>query len=178
MFKLLTEEESRKVRHEYAMRRMVIILSSLILVLVVGVIGLLPTYVLSTIRYNEAQERSRIVANGNQREASSDPKAWLSKINRQLRILSPKLDTDRPSDLIDEIVDQRTSGIKLTGFSWVKSDGKINLTISGTSRDRQTLLSFESRVNALDNLSDVTLPISNLAKDKNIDFQIKLSQSQ
>jgi len=46
MFKLLTEEERRKVVHEYALRRTIVMFLALILVLVVGIIGFLPSYIL------------------------------------------------------------------------------------------------------------------------------------
>ena len=63
MFKLLTEEEKYKVAHEYAVRRVIVVLFALVLVVAVGIIGLLPSYVLSNARYNEAFERTKNLNN-------------------------------------------------------------------------------------------------------------------
>ena len=175
MFKLLTDEERKKVAHEYALRRVIVMLSALILVLVVGIIGLLPSYILSSARENEVLERMRIMESAGERGDESELQAWLRETNRELEVLSPELDTDRPSDFIGRILDQRVTGARITGFSWVKAEDKIALLVSGVALDRQTLITFEDRINASGYFSKVTLPISNLARDRDIDFQIKFS---
>ncbi len=175
MFKLLTEEERYKVRHEYNMRRAIVMLSALIMVLVVGVIGLLPSYVLSNARQNEVLERNRIISTSKQHDDNSSLEAWLIEINNELEVSSPKLDTDRPSDFIDKVLDQKIGGVRITEFSWIKAKDGVTLAIGGIGRDRQTLIAFENSMNASSHFSTVTLPISNLAKDKDIDFHIKFS---
>jgi len=175
MFKLLTEKERQKVAHEYAMRRAIVILLTLILVLVVGIIGLLPSYVLSNARENEALERMRIMGSVGEREDDATLQAWLKETNRKLQVLSPALDTDRPSDFIEKILDQRITGIAVTDFSWARAKDKVILSINGMATSRQSLITFENRINSSKYFSEVALPISNLAKDKDIDFQIKLS---
>ena len=177
MFKLLTEEERQKVAHEYAMRRAIVTLSALILVFVVGIIGLLPSYVLSNARQHEVLERTRIMDTTGQRGDESGLQAWLAKVNLELKILSPELDTDRPSSFIKQIVDEKVPGIRLTGFSWTKVKDKITISVNGVATDRQTLVVFEDRINVSGGFSEVNLPISNLAQDKDIDFQIKLGVS-
>ena len=174
MFKLLTEEERQKVAREYAVRRAIVTLSALILVFVVGIIGLLPSYVLSNARQHEVLERTRIMGDVGQRGDEAELQTWFVNVNRELRVLSPKFDTDRPSNFIKQIIDEKVLGIRLTGFSWTKVKDKITLSVGGVARDRQTLITFEDSINASGNFAEVTLPISNLAQDKDIDFQIKL----
>jgi hypothetical protein len=177
MFKLLTEEERYKVRREYSMRRAIVMLLALILVLVMGVIGLLPPYVLSNSRHNEVLERARIANSSKQHEGNLDLEVWLVEINNELEILSPKLDTDRPSSFIGKVLDEKITGVRLTGFSWIKVKNGVTLSISGVARDRQALIAFENNINSSGQFSNVALPISNLAKDRDIDFQIKFSPS-
>jgi len=43
------------------------------------------------------------------------------------------------------------------------------------SANRQSLITFENRIASLSDFSEVVSPISNLAKDKDINFQIRLS---
>ena len=111
-----------------------------------------------------------------EREDDALLQAWLEETNRKLQVLSPTLDTDRPSDFIEKILDQRVAGIIITGFSWVKVKDKITLSASGVATSRQSLITFGNRINASKDFSEVALPISNLAKDRDIDFQIKFSQ--
>ena len=104
MFKLLTEEAIQKVSLEYGRRRAILILFALVLVLTVTIIGLLPSYVLSTIRAREVEERTHITNSMKSRGDEAELYAWLTKTNLALQTLSPKLDTDRPSELIYEII--------------------------------------------------------------------------
>lgn len=177
MFKLLTEKGRKLVMREYTLRRTIIIISALSLVLIVGLIGLMPSYLLSNTRLEEVLERTRIMDDlGLGEKQDQEAQTWLVSMNKKLKLLSPKLDADRPSqDFIAKIMEQKTPDIKITTFSWIKTKGKVALSINGLASSRQALISFEDRIIASDHFSEVTLPISDLAKDKDINFQIKFS---
>ncbi len=175
MLKLLTEEERKKVAHEYHLRRGALIIVALVSILVIGVIGLLPSYILSNIRYEEALEWDRVVDNSSLKEDEVELQVWLAETNRRLTALSPKLDVDRPSDFIKKVLDQKINGISITNFSWGKVAGKVTLSVSGEASNRQALVAFKDRLSDSGHFSDVILPISDLAKDKEISFQIKFS---
>lgn len=175
MYKLLNENARREVMGEYSSRRLVVALSALLLVSVLGVIGLLPSYLLSNARFGEVVKRSEIRNSAGAIKGEDNPRASLEETNRRLSLLDPSLDTDKPSLLMEKFLAERQSGISVENFLWRKIGESVVLTISGKARDRQTLVSLENRVNASGNFSKVVLPISNLAKDKEIDFQLSLS---
>lgn len=175
MFKLLTEEERQKVAHEYAMRRSIVMLGAFILVLVVGMAGLFPSYVLSSIRYNEALERTKVTSGDQQRNDDLSLQIWLKETNRKLQLLSPVPDIDRPSNFIKKVLDQRDVGIAVTGFSLIKTKDKTMLAVNGVAANRQSLITFENNLRSSGDFAEVVSPISNLAKDKDIDFQIRFS---
>lgn len=175
MFKLLTEAERQKVEHEYVRRRAIVMLFVLILILVAGIIGLLPSHVLSNARRNEVLERARVMGSVVPNDDEADLQTWLAETNRKLRVLSPTLDTDRPSNFIEKVLDQKMAGLAITGFSWIRAKEKVILLVNGIASDRQALIDFENRINSSGSFSEVTLPISNLAKNKDINFQIKFS---
>lgn len=176
MFKLLTEEEGRKVSSEYSTRRAIVILISIIVVIIVGIVGLLPSYVISNARQHEIIEHNKIIADNSLTEGNEDAlNAWLEDINQKLETLSPALDKDKPSAFIDKILEHKTSGIVITEFSWLRIKDEIILSVSGVADNRQSLIMFENNINSSKYFSTVTLPVSNLAKDRDIDFQMKLS---
>ena len=175
MYKLLTDEEKKIVAKAYAERRAVVMLSACIFILVVALIGLLPTYILTTWRQDEVVLRAKTMIELGQTGNDEGLQNWLSKVKRELQVLSPKFDTDRPSQFIKMVVDERVSGVRLNAFSWVKVKNKVTLSISGVAVDRQALIAFEDDIQASRNFSGVTLPISDLARDKNISFQIKFT---
>lgn len=175
MFKLVTEQEKQKIWREYVRRRSVVIIISLISILVIGIIGLLPSYILSSIRYSETLELSEIIEGAGVKEEESSFQAWFVETNRRLTALSPGSNVDRPSDFIKKVLDQKTNNISILNFSWKKVDGKVTSSISGIASDRQSLVTFRDNLISSGDFSGVDLPVSDLAKDKDIDFQIKFS---
>jgi len=175
MFKLLTEEEKVEVKQEYSRRRSATMLMALIFVIVVEIIGLLPSYVLSNARYNEVFERTKILKTVSQNKEDKELKKRLARLNLALEVLSPDLDIDRPSKYLNEILDERGSGISVTGYSWSKKEGKVLLSLNGIALSRQDLIAFQDTINLSGHFSEVVLPISNLAQDRDISFQIDFS---
>ncbi len=176
MYKLLPETAREKVRGEYLLRRTVVMVSALILVLVVTMVGLFPSYVLSKARQKEVSEKA-LFPEPTDSESADDLDKWLADINLKLKVLSPKLDADRPSLLMLEVINVKGSGVRLTGFNWVKMEGSGTLSVTGVAQDRQSLLSFETKLKDSGQFSSVALPVSNLAKDRDINFELKLSST-
>lgn len=178
MFKLLPEVQEKKVIKEYEMRIIVVILFALVTVLTIGVGSFFPSYILSIARNKEVIERSKIMAVYS--EAGSDEdgvKEWLADTNRKIAILNPRLDKDRPSAFIDQVIEEKIAGIHLTSFAWTRQpkNNRLSLSISGIADTRKALIDFEARIKESGHFADVTLPVSNLAKESNINFQIRFS---
>lgn len=174
MYKLLPDDERQKVAREYSLRRVAVMLQALALVLVVVIVGLFPSYILSNLRKQEVAERIRVESVGEDAVESRNLRTWLNSLNLKLKVLSPALDQERLSLVLESVLSEKSLGIKLTNFVLSKSSDKVSLSISGTASDRQSLVSFQTRLNASGDFSQVTLPVSNLAKDRNIPFQLKL----
>lgn len=173
MYKLLPEKAREKVRGEYLLRRSVVMVTALVLVLVVAIVGLFPSYVISKALQREVAERTEVLRQEPEPEAVAW-ETWLSSISLKLKLLDPKLDKDRPSTLLAEVISEKGKGIRINSFRWVNGDGKSELSIMGVAADRQALLAFENKLNSSGRFSAVTLPVSNLAKDRDISFELKL----
>lgn len=171
MYKLLPPESRESVRGEYLMRRAVVLVCALILVEVIALVGLLPSYLMSKVRQEEVSAKAQMALN---QPASENLRAWYDSFNEKLKALNPKLDQDKPSEDIRKVLARKGSGVRLTSLVWSKTEGQASVSISGVARDRQSLLTLESRLNGSGEFTDVTLPVSNLAKDKDIPFQLKL----
>jgi hypothetical protein len=173
MYKLLPEQARAKVKNEYLLRRAVVMVAAFILVEVVAMGGLFPSYILSQARQKEVSDKNVVVKE--EEKADEEVFTWLDDVNTQLKALSPKIDIDRPSENILAVIREKGTGVKLTGFTWIKSDGQTRLVVSGLAQSRQALLSFEDRLKESGRFTEVTLPVSNLAKDSNINFEVKLT---
>lgn len=170
MYKLLPPETREKVKGEYLLRRTAVVVAAFVFLEVVALVGLFPSFVLSKAIQREVSEKAAV--SGSVPAESLLP--WLEELNLKLKALNPKLDQDRPSSDLAKALSRKGSGITLENISWTKSAEATTLALSGTAADRQSLLSLQSRLNGSNDFSAVSLPVSNLAKDKNISFEIKL----
>ena len=177
MFKLLTENQNKKVRKEYFARRTIVIFFAFIVMLVVSLVGMLPSYLLTNTRQIEAEERYRIIEETGYIESEAISQAWLDDLKLKLRTLAPNLDKDRPSHFVDMVLESQVTGVRIIGISLEHNENKLNIMVEGVAATRQALVSFRESLEESSVFAGVTLPISDLAKDSNIEFQIELSIS-
>jgi hypothetical protein len=175
MFKLLPEESKEKIRQEYMLRRAVVSLWAFIFLLIIVLVGLFPTSLLSKIRYEEIAARAQMLESAPLAGEAESLIAWQEELNLKLKLMNPKLDNERASPLMEAVLDERGSGIRYTRIEWNKRENAMSLELSGIARDRQVLLSLEKRLNDSGEFASVALPISNLAKEKDINFVFKLA---
>lgn len=175
MFKLLTEDSKAELEREYASRRAMLAVVSLSIILGIALISLFPSYLLSTLRLGEATARVNSLTHSPMREDSDALERWFSSFKQKLTVLAPKSNIGKPYELFLLVLSAQPETVKLTGFSW-KTDTKGNvLNVEGFAQDRKALLDFEGRLNALGSFSKVSLPVSNFAKDKDIEFELTIS---
>ncbi|MBX4200133.1 hypothetical protein KW790_01580 [Candidatus Parcubacteria bacterium] len=175
MFKLLSPEQNKIVEGEYKRRRFIVFLLGLNFVLVLGVIGLFPTYALVTTRLTAVND---LISNLNHNMGTStdaDLKAWADETNKTLALLTPVNDTDAPYEFFQEIINSKSSGVHLSALSWHKDAKKVSLILTGVAKDRQALLDFESKLNSSSKFAPTNFPVSDLAQDKDINFQVTLN---
>lgn len=175
MYKLLSDEVRKMVEGEYAVRRAVVIVGSLIFVLVVAVTGILPSYLLSKSRHEEVSERARIAGSMEPDIKSQEMQGWLAGINLKIKVLSRVVEQEKFSGVIESIISEKASGIRLSSFSWKQDGVDILVTVSGVAESRQSLLAFEDKLRGSKEFKEVTLPVSNLAKDRDVPFDLKLT---
>lgn len=176
MFKLVTETERKSIRREYRLRRFGVVLAALTVLSVVGVVGLSPSYILSNLRHTEALEQMRVLKNLEAGDEEAAFRGRLSEANKRLRLLSSRMETAKPSTFVEKVIGEKEESISLTTFSFrADSESKVELMIGGLASNRQALVAFRDRLGELEAFGEITLPISDLAKDRDINFQIKLS---
>lgn len=175
MFKLLPEEEKKKVRHEYARRRVVVILEALVVALLFVIVGLLPSYLLSEVRQSELADKHNNPGTHLTQGEMQGLKSWLSNFSLKIDTLtSTTTMSATPSLIIQDILSARVSGITMKEFSLGTNKKTPTLSVAGVALTRQQLLAFEKSLKDLNKFSQVVLPVSNLAKDRDISFRLDL----
>lgn len=177
MINLIPPSAHTQVKREYWIR---VISVWLVLIgtafLIVALLNL-PVYVLVRSQlssylqeYNQASDES---------ESFKASEFEIQKSNEIAKLLA-KADSVTPfSTIITELEALTSSGVKISDFSLSRQNGEISsISINGQASSRLALTQFKDAVEASPLFESVTLPLSNLAKDKDISFSITIVPSK
>ena len=169
MFTLLPQQYKSVIMKRYKKRLAVVSLILLCALVLCGIGFFFPSLILMRSEASrlegEFNTLQNLIASKNDEELS----ATLKNLENTTSLL--KTEEVRPSEIILEIVKIRGTNI-LGEFSLSLSDTESKILISGISPSRKELLSFVKRLEALPAVEKADLPISNLAKDLSIPFDL------
>ncbi len=173
MFNLLPESIKDVIRKEYRLRLFIIILSFIVAVQISFLVFLFPSWLISSYKENDFLVRSD---EANRAIVSLDIASTTESIrllNEKTVLLDSLLEYPKVIPLINTLISLKTSSIRFNSINYV-SEGKNNasLSIEGISDRRDSLVSFSDSLRNDPIFKEVDLPISNLAKDRNIEFNI------
>ncbi len=161
------------IRKEYSLRRLTVIFFFISLVAAVSLVLLLSSYLLSRVREKGTVlrlEASKAVVNKN------TPGEDLATVILTARTNADILDVSRKNVSVYDlfrVFEDKNSAIRIDDlFYTARGKDEIKITVRGTARDRESLIEFEKKLESQKSFSSVDLPISNLAKEKDIDFTI------
>ncbi|MAG12720.1 hypothetical protein CL630_02795 [bacterium] len=178
MVNLLPTGEKLRIRKIYKAR---LLISALVFSFVVGAVGaaaLLPAFFWSFVKDREARQRLVVVEQVISIEERKNIRESVADANQKIVLLAETKGKISPiHEIIETILARKTSGIALTAFfSEQKSvDGKERaMTLSGISQNRSTLLFFVNELREEDIFTEVNVPVSNFAKNRDIPFSISI----
>lgn len=175
MLELLPNAQKKTLKKEYFLRLSVVALLFLLAAGILFLVALSPSYFLSVVKENVVNEEfdnsiksKRVSKNENLRDAIKDSKEMIS-------LLRPEEDQSLIKSVILKIIDNKNSGISISGISINYSKkGQYQVVITGISKNREFLKTFADSLKSDNDFSNIDLPISNFAKISDIDFSITL----
>lgn len=173
MFNLLPEADKKNVLKEYSMRRAVVILLFLLVAGLIALVTALPSKLLSSSKFKGVQKQievSKTIAILNEEAKLTSS---LSLVNSKLTALK---DAGGSSivDLIERIIVKKGQSIKIRGISYIRNVDKSTISLSGVTQNRESLLNFVKSLKTEPLWSEVNLPVSNFAKEKDAEFTIEI----
>lgn len=176
-YTLLPEKEMRALRREYRIRVFVVLFFFISCGIVVGIGSLMPSYLSSYTSEKEAIEK---VASIKQDRKVSGMDNLSKELNQSYELVK-KLKTDEDSlifsDIIKKIIGHRKSSISINSIQLSRIDDVLSsseIILQGKSTTRDALLDFKKSLEADASISKIELPISDLAKSKDINFAIRI----
>lgn len=174
MINLLPIEQKKKLHREYTLRLVLVIVSGFIMTTVIGVVLLLPSFLLSKIKERVVSNQASLLERKADKETANTLNNILINTKQQLTALSEDITETSPSLVISTALSHKPNGVIIKQVLLDKTPDGTLLSIGGTAESRSQLTSFSSAIKGDALFTSVEFPVSNLAKDRDIDFTIKV----
>lgn len=173
MANLLPPDAKKTVRTEYWLRVLTVWCVLIGFAMVVVILLKIPTFVYLQLQTKAFSAES---ATASDRSAAfAEAQEAVEDANALSRVL---IDTAEETSLItvQKTIDTIAgSGIKINTFSFEKAEGVLTaVTIAGVAETRLALAKFSDDIEAHEWFASADVPISNLAKDRDIAFNIEI----
>lgn len=168
-----------ELKREYFIRFLIVFLFFVSCGVILGIFSLAPSYVLSLNGERDTLKEVQALQKGRQARGTDAISNELSATYALIKSIEKDYDKASFSKTIDEIASLRTPQIFYSSISLQKLDRTATSTITaivqGKALTRDSLLKFKKNLESDPNISKVDLPVSDLAKSKDISFAVKFS---
>lgn len=176
MFNVLTDSFKKDIRDQYKKRRVIVWLIAVICLQISFLVLILPSYI-----YLSTEEKDLLASNvshttaNNLADNSSGSKTF-QNVNNELSVLSSNIGLNTFDSLILRLTSLKSQGIQLKEIIYQnKTATSSTIILNGVAASRGALLSFSKNIEANDTFYNVDLPVSDFAKNKDIDFSISMT---
>jgi hypothetical protein len=175
MLHLLTEEHRKKVVSEYKKRVTIIFLIGFLVILTISFACLMPTYFMSHGRYQEVLiKKQSLDAQTSVKLDDSSSQSVRDMVSsvEALHIF----DSDKSlSAIIGDIVSHKPNGVQVKAVVINPAqDTSVVIDVGGVAQNRSSLVLFSDSLKADPLFTQVSVPLSNFAKEKDITFSMKI----
>lgn len=177
MINLIPKEEKKRMTRGFYFRVAVLFLVVFDFCILVAFVGLVPSYILSSMKENLAN--TKLETQGNEPIPLFDQQtlATINGINSKLSLVENAEKDKFPISLkvINAVLLGKRSDVKISRIFFEDDPvrGK-KISIEGTAPSRAILLLFRQALEDNSTFKSVDLPISNFVKGSNIQFQLSL----
>lgn len=176
MFNLLPDSLKSQIVTEYKIRRFLVILVFILLLQATLLIFVFPSWIISESKLQDSQTR---VSELEKTKIINDPvsvKPIIKSINNELSVIDKSLEYPKIVPILNAVLSKKTSTIKVRQFTYSSnSSSTAQVSIKGISVTRESLVDFKKSLDSLGIFKSVDLPISNYAKDRDIDFSMNIT---
>jgi hypothetical protein len=174
MINLLPENEKANLDREYTYRHAFIALSAAVLLVVVAIIAMLPTFVLSFFK-SRATVLPMNTTDPDINKTQEAFKKQLTDAKLYMQVLRPSASTTAATHIIELLEKNRTSENTIKSIDYTVSETGVNVTVNGIAKTRQSLSTFTDKLRKEQGIASVDVPVSNFTKDSNIPYIFSLT---
>ncbi|HEY4494767.1 MAG TPA: hypothetical protein VJC02_01545 [Candidatus Paceibacterota bacterium] len=177
-YTLLPENEMKSLRHEYRIRLIILALFFICSIVVVGILILIPSYVISDVQEKGALNRVKELKSSQEASGVAEIEKNLALVENITKRIIANDNNISYSSLIEDVISHKTKEVKINSFSVSKATGTstpVEIIVQGKASTRDSLVIFKNNIESDKQFSKVELPVSDLAKSKDIGFALRLT---
>ncbi len=173
MANLLPLKERKHFEREYLLRLVILVLLFFLLSTIFGVILLLPSYFVSSLKEETITRQSELLDKAIESRGQNTSVASFTATKNKIQQLTEVQKQVPQTELIHTVVKNLSPQVTVDAFYYTNGSAS-QLRITGRSDSRVGLIEFADRLRAESLFNSVDLPVSSLARDSNIVFSITL----
>ena len=182
-YTLLPEKEAGALRLEYKIRILIVLLFFVSSAVIVGIISLIPGYVISSIKENELTSKLEELKKSKEARGIDATIVELKQGSDILRQIQQDVKESSFANAIQNTVSAKLpkaifASMQISSIAETNStstnDSSYEVLIQGKSATRESLLEFKRNIEKNPIFSKVEFPIPDLTKTKDVAFAIKV----
>ncbi|HEY0220681.1 MAG TPA: hypothetical protein VGC58_00465 [Candidatus Paceibacterota bacterium] len=176
MFNLLPDSFKEDLTREYHLRRFIIVLFFVIFIQISFFILMLPSWVTSLSKEKEVTLRVEKMNESPLISSLNMIKPTIKALNSEIILMDRYLDYPEAMPFFSTVLSKKETSIKINQFSYTAiGSSTATISLQGFSATRDSLVEFKKSLDDLKIFKSVDLPISNYAKDRDINFSMTIN---
>jgi hypothetical protein len=173
MLTFLLNEYRDKMLREYRLRLSCLYLAFLGVIFLVGGVLSLPQYAALWSQKNGAriEKEAAQKATGQETGATS---VEVKEIKSKLWAINENKDVEPVLPILETLLSKKVPGIAITTITLARKAAKGGIKVSGVAANREALVTFSKNLQSEPKYANAGLPVSSLAKNKDIPFTISI----
>ena len=175
MFNLLPEKEQKKLRREYLMRLLAVLLFGMFLVFAAGAATLIPSFAWLQVENNklavELAELEQLIEAGGGNEANE----FLEETDLKTQLMEVVAKKHSAHDVLEDILTAKGSGIRVRSMTFSEETTRSSVQLRGVALSRNDLVAFTEALEQDERIENVQLPLGDLASSRDIPFNLTIT---
>lgn len=177
-YTLLPEKEIKTLKREYRLRLFIFFFFFMSCAVLVGIASIIPAFLLSFSQEKDALNHVKAIEKSRKEKGIDSIVKELSGGSVILKKLNDNSNGRIYSKMIFQIINDKPNGLTINSFdiaSTKNATSSIVVVIQGKAPTRELLVNFKDKLESDPLVTKVELPVSDLAKNKDISYSMKVS---
>lgn len=175
MFNLIPATLKEKILKDYKERRIIVLLFGFIFFICMLFIFISPSFGYLFFEEQNVVAEAEVMRESDQFKKADEVMTTIKETNEQLRALSLEVRSVTPVKAIEQVVSVKNRSIHITEIQYKEvTSTSSTIVLQGKADRRDALKEFVTSLQNISGFSDVVLPVSNFAKDRDISFTISM----